>query len=104
MFVHKRGTLVLNVKARLFGNGCTYVHNICLCPKSNAKMKGDSKCRGSVEKVKSEQNTKSEKVKVTTLIVGSNVVSDQPTDVKYKSVLPTATILLKGVKGIMVGA
>ena len=45
-----------------------------------------------------------ENVKVTTLTVGSNVASDQSTDVKYKSVLSTATILLKGVKGSTVGA
>ena len=66
---------------------------ICLCPKFNAKMKEDSKSKGSVEKVKSERNTKSEKVKVTTLTVGSNVASDKSTDVTYRSVLPTATIL-----------
>ena len=36
--------------------------------------------------------------------MGSNVASDQSADVKYRSVLPTATILLKGVKGSMVGA
>ena len=100
----QKGHTSVKCKKKTCGNGCTYVHNICLCPKSNAKMKGDSKSKGSVEKVKSEQNTKSESVKVTTLTVGSNVASDQSTDVKYKSVLSTATILLKGVKGSTVGA
>ena len=100
----QKGHTSVKCKKKTCGSGCTYVHNICLCPKSNAKMKGDSKSKGSVEKVKSEQNTKSENVKVTTLTVGSNVASDQPTDVKYKSVSPTAAILLNGVKGSMVGA
>ena len=99
----QKGHTGVKCKKKTCGNGCTYVHNTCLCPKFNAKMKGDSKSKGSVEKAKSEQNTKSENVKVTTLTVGSNVASDQSTDVKYRSVLLTAKILLKGVKGSMGG-
>ena len=67
-------------------------------------MKGDSKSKGNKKKVKSKQSTKTEDVKVTTVIVGSNDISDQSTNVKYTSVLPTATILLKGVKRSMVKA
>ena len=72
----QKGHTSVKCKKKTCGNGCNYVHNICLCPKFNAKMKGDSKSKGSVEKVTSEQNTKSENIKVTTLTVGSNVAFD----------------------------
>ena len=95
-----KGTTGVKCKGKNCGNGCTYAHNICLC----LKVKENSKPKGSKEKGKTEQNTKTEDVKVTTLKVGSNDKSEQSTNVKYTSVLPTATILLKGVKRSMVKA
>ena len=104
MFVSKRGTQVLNVKKRNCGNGCTFNHNICLCPRFNSKRKGDSKSKGSEERSKSERSTKSENVHVAALTVGSNVSHhDQSSEIKYQSVLPTATVMLKGVKRNVVG-
>ena len=35
-----KGHTSVKCKKKTCGNGCTYVHNICLCPKFNAKMTG----------------------------------------------------------------
>ena len=96
----QKGHTSVKCKKKNCGNGCTYVHNIYLCPKLN----GDSKSKGDKEKGKPEQNTKIESVKVATLTVGSDNAYDKPTNMKYTPVLPTATILLKGVKKSMVKA
>ena len=90
-------------KKRHCGNGCSYHHNWCLCPKVNSKNKGDSKNKGSTETSKPDKGKKSENVQVTALTVGSNT-NNQSKEVKYKSVLPTATIMLKGVSKKMVKA
>ena len=68
-------------------------------------MKRDSKSKGSVKRSKSERSTKSENVHVTVLTLGSNVSHhDQSSEIEYKSVSPTATVMSKGVKRNVVGA
>ena len=58
----------------------------------------------SEDRSKSERSTKSENVHVTTLTVGSKVLyHDQSSEIKCQSVLPTATVMLKGVKRNVVG-
>ena len=63
----QKGHLSSQCKARNCGKGCTYDHNICICPKT----KGDVKPKGNISKGKFERSTKPENVKVTTLKVGS---------------------------------
>ena len=50
----QKGHTSVKCKEKNCGNGCTYVHNICLCP----KLKGDGKSKGGKEKGKTEQDTK----------------------------------------------
>ena len=79
------------------GNGCTFNHHICLCPKAkgNNKPKGNNRSKEDNDfKGSSDQGEKDKGVQVTTLSVGSS--SNRPTEVTHKSVLPTATVALKG--------
>ena len=99
----QKGHTSVKCQRRRCGNGCTYGHNLCLCPKVKGD-KGDNKSKGNKGNVKADQNKKTEEVKVTTLTIGSDNKSGQSTNVKYTSVLPTAKILLKGVKGSTVKA
>ena len=43
-------------------------------------------------------------IKVTSLTVGPHDSRDQSTEIKYKSVLPPSTVMLKGVRRNVVGA
>ena len=90
----QKGHTSAKCNKKVCGNGCTYNHNICVCPKT----KGSSKPKGVTGKV-----SITEKVKVTTLTVGSSHKS-QSTEVRYKSVLPAATVTLKGIKRNMIQA
>ena len=82
----QKGHSSTKCKKRNCGNGCTFKHHLCLCPKKggNSKAKGNSKQEGDDKG----------KVQVTTLAVGSS--QKQSTEITYKSVLPTATVTLKG--------
>ena len=88
----QKGHLSVNCKKKSCGNGCTYNHNISICNKIKGNLQSSLNKKG---------GGKTEKVKVNTLAVGSSQ-SDQSTEIRYKSVLPTATVTLKGIKREMV--
>ena len=83
----QRGHSSTKCTKKTCGNGCTYNHHICLC--NNTKREGRSKAT-------QESYKGAEKVEVNTLAVGSQ--NSQTTETRYKSVLPTATVMLKGTK------
>ena len=99
----QRGHLSTYCKKASCGKGCTFKHHIVLCPnkKGTGKVKGNGRLSNNGERKLYNKGDK-EGVQVATLSVGTS--KTQPVGTTQKSVLPTATVILKGKDKHMVKA